>query len=159
MRTLSAFSLALLFIVATSGLASPPAGPASRFTVIITVACDDEMLRDQIRSYVARELRELRDVDVAERPPARGAVFGLVISALRVASGTGFPTGWAASWVVTQRIYEPNDTATSIRGVNNVYVNSGVFVGADADLKASMQKAVASFDATTLEEMRSLSRP
>ncbi len=126
-----------------------------RFSVTLSVTCDDELLRNQIKSYVTRELRDLRDVDVVERAPSRGAVFGIVLMAIKTANAMGVPTGWALSWVVTQRQYELNDAVTSVRGVNTIFVTSALFVGADSDLKQSMAAAVASFDATTLEEIRS----
>src|SRR5881275_217300 len=92
--------IAVLLATSSADAQQPAPKSIDRYSVTVTVSCDDELLRNEIKSYVARELRELADVDVVERAPSRGAAFGLVLVAIKTTSRLGAPNGWAVSWVV-----------------------------------------------------------
>jgi hypothetical protein len=72
----------------------------SRFRIAVDVSCDDAALRSQLTSFVNRELRALRDVDITDSSPN----YKVSMVAIAVALRSGYNAGNAVSVVFTSPV-------------------------------------------------------
>lgn len=138
--------------------------PDPRFRVQVSVSAD-ENIKGLITSYINRELRGLRDVEIVYKNPR----WLLQVVALEISTKGGYKSGVALSIVVLEQFdnsylkslmretYEKNlvDLVTS-----NLYSvpNHWLRIGSEDDLRSICDGIVADFDTKHLEEARRLLR-
>lgn len=124
--------LALLLLVA----ASPASAQTPRFTVFLTIPKQNEYT-ERTRSFLARDLRELKDVALVDR--AGQFVVSVVPVPIQVSDGPGARTiALALSY-----FFEDGDL-----------IVHDVFVGGPQDLRALCEKVIARFDVGILQPKR-----
>lgn len=138
--------------------------PDPRFRVQVSVSAN-ENIKGLITSYINRELRGLRDVEIVYKNPR----WLLQVVALEISTKGGYKSGVALSIVVLEQFdnsylksrmretYEKNlvDLVTS-----NLYSvpNHWLRIGSEDDLRSICDGIVADFDTKHLEESRRLLR-
>ena len=120
----------------------------------------DDSFKGLVTSYINRELRSLRDVEIVYRDPE----WKLSIAALEISTKSGYKTGAALSTVVLRRFDNqslvsllPENSRGFVRlGTSNLYDDFDHWVNIDSDdnLREICNKIVAKFDTRYLEKKR-----
>ena len=129
---LPALVLAVLWLVAV-----PAPAQTARFTVLLSVPKQNEYT-ELTRSFIARELRELKDVAVVDR--AGQFVISVVPVPVQVSRGSAPATTVA---LVVSFFIEDGD-----------WIVHDVVIGAPQDLRSLCEKIVARFDVGILQPKR-----
>lgn len=136
--------------------------PDPRFRVQVSVSAD-ENIKGLITSYINRELRGLRDVEIVYKNPK----WLLQVVALETSTKGGYKSGVALSIVVLEkfdngllksRIHETDQKDLVDSVTSNLYSvpYHGLRVGSEDDLRSICDGIVADFDTKHLEEARRL---
>ena len=122
---------------------------------ILEVRYDNQMVRSEMYSYIARELRSLGDVAmVTKKEPG---TFTLSVMMVPTKMGDQL-AGYAVSVTITRfmrcnTMYKNPDNTIMVASYDN-WDNSFIFVGGPDDLKSIGQKIVAAFDSNSIEPQR-----
>lgn len=113
--------------------------------IALTVECDDSVLRNELLSFVGRELKSISDVQVSLEPAKTGGLVSLNVVAVTTCSDLAV----ALSYAMHQRYYPmPADPYLDL------FLGNGVLTGRRDDIKKLAKQLVASFDASALNEWR-----
>ena len=133
-----------------------------QFRVQVSVSSKDDSFEGLVTSYINRELRSLRDVEIVYRDPE----WKLSIVALEISTKSGYKTGVGLSTVVLRRFDNqslvsllPENSRGFVRlGTSNLYDDFDHWINIDSDdnLREICNKIVANFDADHLEKKRKL---
>lgn len=135
---------------------------AVRHRVALDVACQNDSLRTQIISFVSRELRSLRDVDITDDNPS----FKISIVAIAVALKSGYEAGYAFSIVVTSPLgdwswalakdLKPESKAViaKLLAEQESLEDHRLLVGSFDNLRQDLTRFIAKFDTDKLEPRR-----
>ena len=138
--------------------------PDPRFRVQVSVSAN-ENIKGLITSYINRELRSLRDVEIVDKDPR----WRLAVVALETSTKGGYKSGVALSIVVLEKfdnsslkslISETYKKDLVVLLTSNLYSASyhELRVGSEDDLRSICDGIVADFDTKHLEESRRLLR-
>ena len=168
--------LMAVFISLTAGNSRKVEIPEYSTTVKLNITADDEIIKNQLYSYINRELRSLGDVKVVENDPN----WTIQIVALQVKNKLQVPTGIAASVVIIKRTYAIDGLSILFKHVYGINLQEqmkekGVdlekvlktltdnlsdirghwlHVGNTDDIQRICQRLVANFDAECLKKER-----
>ncbi|MGR6799591.1 hypothetical protein ACU6VJ_17220 [Sphaerotilus sulfidivorans] len=134
----------------------------SRFRISVDVSCDDQALKSQLTSFVNRELRALRDVDIV----TTNANYKVQIVAIAVTLRNGNNVGNAVSLVISSPIGDWNWALSNTLSPESKKAIAAMLasqyslddhrllVGAVDGLQQQITQVIVDFDATTLEPSR-----
>ena len=137
--------------------------PDPRFRVQVSVSAD-ENIKGLITSYINRELRGLRDVEIVYKNPR----WLLQVVALEISTKGGYKSGVALSIVVLEKFdngllkalmhADQKDLVDLV--TSNLYSvpDHGLRIGSEDNLRSICDGIVADFDTKHLEESRRLLR-
>ena len=159
----------LIFLIAviafTLGVTATSQHPAEhRFRVQVAVTAD-ENIKGLITSYINRELRSLRDVEIVDKDPR----WLLAVVAMEVSTKGGYKPGVALSIVVLEKfdnsflksfVHEIDKQDLAVLLTSDLYAvpNHWLRVGSHDDLRSICDGIVADFDTKHLEESRRVLR-
>lgn len=138
--------------------------PDPRFRVRVSVSAN-ENIKGLITSYINRELRSLRDVEIVDKDPR----WLLEVVAVEISTKGGYKSGVALSVVVLKkfdnsylksRMRETYEKDLAVLLTSDLYAvpNHWLRVGSHDDLRSICDGIVADFDTKHLEESRRLLR-
>lgn len=138
--------------------------PDPRFRVQVSVSAD-ENIKGLITSYINRELRGLRDVEIVYKNPR----WLLQVVALEITTKGGYKSGVALSIVVLEQfdnsllkalMHETNQKDLVDLVTSNLYSvpDHWLRIGSEDNLRSICDGIVADFDTKHLEEARRLLR-
>lgn len=132
-----------------------------RETVKVSVTIQDSNARDQISSYLKRELRSFKDVDVVDNDPS----YEVAIVGITTKTRGGYGTGYALSvsflshenyaWLKGYLKPEYVDLMTKMPSYRR-FITSLVSVGSTDDLQSMCRNIIAAFDSDALESGRQM---
>lgn len=142
---------------------------SDRFKVYVDVACDDESTKAAVESYIKRELRALRDVDIMTK---RDATYFLGIVVLEDRLTDGRKVGYTIAYCYYSRVARPprldhisgqtDEVRDYLRLVESFAVlppDLGLVAGPKDSLKWLCERVVVKFDTGLLELIRKQRRP
>jgi hypothetical protein len=135
-------SLPIVVVLCSAALR---AAEPERIPVHLTVECDNSVLRNELHSFISRELRSIPDVELFVDPPPTGGLVSFNVGAVTTCSDQVV----AVSFGMSQRYY-PNPLDPFV----DEYLGAGVYTDRRADLKGLAQRLVASFDSSALNQWR-----
>ena len=117
--------------------------PERKITIGILLSGDYKPIETEIRSYLARELRSLGDVEIVEA----GGDFDLQIILLKTETKGGTFTGYTVSMSVTEFVICAGK-------VHELFVTAFLHTAGKDDLRKLCEGLITSFDSTVMEKRR-----
>ncbi|MFN0278020.1 MAG: hypothetical protein ACKVRN_05385 [Pyrinomonadaceae bacterium] len=134
----------VLFVILAFTL--PVVSQAKKFQINISITAKDEKMESDIKSYVARELRSLGDVDVVEVGD-----YTVKIAILKILARDGYEVGYAVSYTLIHNVV--------CQG--NVYlddIDGGLRITDTDSLRKTWEYIVTTFDTRVFEKLRKASK-
>ncbi|MBW8041535.1 MAG: hypothetical protein FVQ85_16280 [Planctomycetes bacterium] len=151
--------LLLIFVSANEYAGKEKQNPT--YQVEVEVSYDDDFVKNQINSYIKRELRKLGDVEVL-KPSNRYVIH---LSVLKAKNMTGYVTGYSISFVFTEKVSHwefildavektISKDAKSFVSRKQFYLTNSIILGSIQGLEEMCKNIVVAFDTTVVEPER-----
>ena len=141
-----------------------------RFKVDVKISCDDENIKSTIESYIKRELRALRDVDIVTKFGKTGVDNEDAVYFLEIVVVGDRITGYSIAYCFYSRVAHPprldhihglTEVKDYLEGVKLLAVippTLGVMRGPAETLKEACEHIVVNFDTKLLDFTRTMRR-